>query len=167
MKKYLVLTLVMNGFLAAMAQSDSAKCINEINDAVWKPFVKHLISGNKKSFRLLHSKRITRVLIDNNEVQDYEKYFPLQNRDDTVSNSGDLSRFFELRFDKRICNGNKAWESGYYKGTVTQTGTQLRTYYGRFFVVLEKEEGTWKIITDADTGKDATAENFNSARPIE
>ena len=168
MKKKLILAAGIMGFLYAGAQPDSAKCISEINTAVWKPFVKHLISGNKKSFRALHSKRITRVLIDNNLLQDYDQYFPLQDQKDTLSiNNRNISRGFELRFDKRICNGSKAWETGYYKGTITEAGKEGRTYYGRFFVILEKEDGGWKIIVDADTGKDASPENFNRAVPIE
>jgi hypothetical protein len=169
MEKKLILAAGIIGFLYTAAQSGSTKCSNEINTAVWKPFIKHLISGNKKGFRALHSKRITRVLIDDNLLQDYDKYFPLQNQNDTLSanNNNDITRGFELRFDKRICNGSKAWETGYYRGTVTRTGKEKRTYYGRFFVVLEKEEGVWKIIVDADTLKDASPENFNRASPIE
>ena len=48
-----------------------------------------------------------------------------------------------------------------------QQEKEARSYYGRFFVVLEKENGTWKILVDADTGKDANEENFNQAFPME
>lgn len=90
-------------------------CNKEINEAVWKPFVKHLLSGNSPDFRALHSKRITRVQIDQNILQDYEKYFPADKRNDTSSSRTSIARTFELRFDKRICNGNKAWETGFNK----------------------------------------------------
>ncbi len=76
-------------------------------------------------------------------------------------------RSFELRFDKRISNGAKAWESGYYKGTFTQDGKPPRSWYGRFFVVLTKEGGTWKILVDADTGKEANEENFSKASAMQ
>jgi len=78
-----------------------------------------------------------------------------------------VTRTFEPRFDKRICNGNKAWETGFYKGSVTEAGKEKQVYYGRFFVVLEKEEGVWKIITDADTTVDGNAGNFDKALPME
>jgi hypothetical protein len=167
MKKCLIVALSILTFVNSNAQADSSNCVKEINEQVWKPFVTHLISGNNKSFRALHSKRITRVLIDNNILQDYDKYFPVNKRNDTLSPAKGGTRQFELRFDKRICNGNKAWETGYYKGTVTEAGKEERSYYGRFMVVLEKEEGAWKIIVDADTGKEAGAENFNKAAPVE
>lgn len=167
MKKYLIVAAAVLFFVNATAQTDSANCAKEINEVIWNPFVKYLVSGDNKAFRALHSKRISRVIIDNNVLQDYEKYFPPNKRNDTVSSNTRVSRLFELRFDTRICNGNKAWETGYYKGTVTEAGKEKRIYYGRFFVVLEKEEGVWKIMVDADTAKEATAENFNKAAPIQ
>ncbi len=152
-------------FMSAGAQSDSLNCAREINQQVWKPFITHLTSGNKESFKSLHSKRITRVLIDNNTIQDYDKYFPSgkENRKPAEHSK----RLFELRFDKRICNGTKAWETGYYKGTVLEEGKDTRYYYGRFTVVLEKENEGWKIIVDADTGANANEENFRNANPME
>ncbi len=166
MKKLSFLLFAVLFFLTARAQSDSLKWVREINEQVWKPFITHFISGNKEGFRAVHSKRITRVEIDRGMVLDYDKYFPPidPNLAPVKRNS---NRLFELRFDKRISNGNRAWESGYYKGTVIQEGKEPWSYYGRFFVVLEKENGVWKILVDADTGKEANEENFNKAFPME
>ncbi len=166
MRKVLLLSVSFLFYFASGAQSDSLKWVKEINDQVWKPFINHFISGNQEGFRSVHSKRITRVEIDRNVVLDFEKYFPSEdlNVQPVKRNS---NRLFELRFDKRISNGTRAWESGYYKGTIIQEGKEPRSYFGRFYVVLEKEEGTWKIQVDADTGKDANEENFNKAFPME
>jgi hypothetical protein len=164
MKKGLLPFFTILFFLHAQGQSDSIKWVKEINEQVWKPFVASLTSGNNEDFKALHSKRITRVLVDNNLIQDFQKYFPAGSK---KSNDSTIKFLFELRFDKRIANGTKAWETGYFKGTVLQTGKETRTYYGRFLVVLEKENGVWKIIVDADTRKDATEENFRAASPME
>ncbi|MEO6539679.1 MAG: hypothetical protein ABIN74_01765 [Ferruginibacter sp.] len=166
MKKSLLFSLSCLLIITAKAQSDSLKSVKEINEQVWTPFITHFISGNKEGFRSVHSKKITRVEIDRGLVLDYDKYFPPVNSNGKQP-SPDFRRLFELRFDKRISNGTKAWESGYYKGTVIQEGKEPRSYYGRFFVVLEKEKGTWKIIVDADTGKEANEENFNKAFAME
>lgn len=165
MKKFLLLFTGILFFTAVGAQTDSLNWVKEINEQVWKPFVEHFVSGNKAGFRAVHSKNITRVQIDAGIVQDYERYFPA----DTGSNPAwrNVKRQFELRFDKRISNGTQAWESGYYKGTVMQEGKETRSYYGRFYVVLQKENETWKILVDADTGKEATKGNFEAARPME
>jgi hypothetical protein len=166
MKKFLLLTAAVLFFIHVGAQADSLKWTKEINEQVWKPFIKHFTSGNKEGFKSVHSKRITRVEIDRNIVQDFEKYFPLLDSNSAPVKKNTI-RLFELRFDKRISNGTKAWESGFYKGTVIQEGKEIRAYYGRFFVVLEKENGIWKILVDADTGKDANEENFNRAFSME
>lgn len=166
MNKFLLLTLTFFYFASANAQSDSLKWVTEINEQVWKPFVAHFISGNKEGFRNVHSKRITRIEIDRGKVLDHEKYFPPVDHNGKQP-SQSFQRLFELKFDKRISDGKKAWESGYYKGTVMQEGKEPRSYYGRFFVVLEKEEGVWKILVDADTGKDANEESFSKAFSME
>lgn len=166
MKKYFLLGAAILFSCLANAQSDSLRWVREINEQVWKPFITHLVSGDKAAFSSVHSKRITRVEIDRGVILDFEKYFP-----PAEANSGPPKKkadwLFELRFDKRVSNGVKAWESGYYKGTVTQEGKDPRSYYGRFFVVLEKEKNTWKILVDADTGKDANEENFSKSSPME
>lgn len=166
MRRYFLSSVLLLLFLNAAAQQDSLKWVQEINEQVWKPFTAHLISGNKEGFRNVHSKKITRIEIDRGVIQDYEKYFPPAT---PGSGAGQKKpdRLFELRFDKRISNGTMAWESGYYKGTVMQPGKEPRYYYGRFYVVLEKENGTWKILVDADTGKNANEENFNKASLME
>jgi Domain of unknown function (DUF4440) len=166
MKKIKLLTVAVLFFLTASAQSDSLKWVKEINEQVWKPFITHFISGNQEGFRAVHSKRIIRVEIDRGVLKDYEKYFPPVSPASSPVKKN-TSRMFELRFDKRISDGNRAWETGYYKGTVMQAGKESRSYYGRFFVVLEKEDGTWKILVDADTGKEANEENFNNAFSME
>ncbi len=166
MKKLLLLSAIALFSLPAKAQPDSLKWIKEINEQVWKPFIAHLTSGNQEGFRNVHSKRVTRVEIDGKAVLDYEKYFPpIDPNAAPVKKNSKL--LFGLRFDKRISNGTRAWETGYYKGTVMQEGKEPRSYYGRFFVVLEKEDGTWKILVDADTGKDANEANFSKAFSME
>jgi hypothetical protein len=166
MKKLLLVAAASLYFLHSNAQPDSLKWVTEINEQVWKPFITHFTSGNKEGFRAVHSKRVTRVEIDRGQVLNYDKYFPPIDPNGKQP-SQSFRRQFELRFDKRISNGTKAWESGYYKGTVIQEGKEPRSYYGRFFVVLEKEDGTWKILVDADTGAAANEENFNKAHPME
>lgn len=160
--------LLLTGIListVSVAQTDSLKWVKEINEQVWKPFITHLISGDKAAFSSVHSKQVTRVEIDNGTILDFEKYFPQQDKSNKFAKKAD--RKFELRFDKRISNGTHAWESGYYKGSVLQDGKETRTYYGRFYVVLQKENGNWKILVDADTGKEATKENFETASSME
>ncbi len=164
MKKLPLCIAALLLFSNSFAQSDSLKWVNEINEQVWRPFIAHFISGNKEGFRAVHSKRITRVEIDRGVVLDYDKYFPPI---DPKAKQPNYKRLFELRFDKRVSNGTRAWESGYYKGTMITEGKEPRSYYGRFYVVLEKENEVWKILVDADSNKEANETNFNKASAME
>jgi hypothetical protein len=164
MKKFLLSFGALLFFMNAGAQTDSLKWVKEINDQVWKPFISSFTSGDKQGFRNVHSKRVTRVEIDRNVVMNYEKYFPPIDPNAPKRNG---KTEFELRFDKRISNGNNAWESGFYKGTFIQEGKAPHSWYGRFYVMLEKENGTWKILVDADTGREANEENFKKASSME
>lgn len=164
MKRLLFLAVLFS--FEASGQSDSLKWVKEINEQVWKPFITHFTSNNREGFKSLHSKRITRVEVDRNLVRDFDKYFPPLDSA-ALALRAKKKRSFDLRFDKRISNGDKAWETGFFKGTVQEEGKQALTYYGRFFIVLEKENGVWKILVDADTGIGATEENFKNAFSME
>ena len=60
----------------------------------------------------------------------------------------------ELGFTQRISSEDKAFEVGFYKriSINTQTGEQGKSF-GRFHVLLRKENGTWKIIMMLIPGK--------------
>ncbi len=159
-KSGLLLFILAFSFLQASSQSDSLRWVKEINEQVWKPFVSHFISGDKEEFRAVHSKKIVRVNIDKNQVRDYNTYFPPIN---LGQNEQKVDRLFEIRFSKRISNGTMAWETGFFKGAVNSQGKEQVIYYGKFYIVLEKENGIWKIIVDADSNKEANEELFNNA----
>lgn len=69
-------------------------------------------------------------------------------------------------FYPRISSEDKALEAGYFKttGINRQTGEQRKSF-GRFHVLLRKENGIWKNVKNADTGERASEENFNKANP--
>lgn len=165
MKKFKLFLLALLIYSGVNAQTDSLKWVTEINEQVWKPFTAHFISGNKEGFKSLHSKRIARIIIDNGIIKNFDQYFPKPGENES-SEKKYSSRAFELRFDKRISNGTTAWETGFFKGTVYQEGKEPRTYFGQFYILLEKEDGIWKIVMDADSNKAANAELFNKASPM-
>jgi Uncharacterized MobA-related protein len=56
-----------------------------------------------------------------------------------------MKQTVELRFTKRIGQKELAVEVGIYKTTTTNPGGENQVFYGRFHVVLRKENGIWKI----------------------
>jgi hypothetical protein len=156
MKTLMLLSLLTVGFLA-IGQNHQ----KDINDQVWKPFIKSFNSGDNEGFKAVHSKEVFRVEQDNNKVLNYDQYFPKQTPKRTGTNN------IELRFLQRIASADKAFEVGYYKSTHTTADGKVFTGYGKFHVALRKENGIWKILVDADAKSDANEQTFQAAKPME
>ena len=118
---------------------------------------------NSKS---VHSKDVVRVIQEDGQIFGYDQYFK-KIPDSLIAKWANWKKNIELRFTQRISSEDKAFEVGFYKTTSTniRTGEQRKSF-GRFHVLLRKENGTWKIIMDADTGEGASEENFNKASPM-
>jgi len=72
----------------------------------------------------------------------------------------------ELRFTERVSTKDLAVDVGVYKTTVTQKDGKIQRFYGRFHVVLRKENNSWKILVDTDSSEEKTIneQNFLSAQ---
>jgi ketosteroid isomerase-like protein len=161
---YLIVCMLI-GCMPAAAQNNNLT--KEINEQVWKPFIKGLGNKDDETFRSVHSKDVVRVIRDNNDIFGYDKYF--QKLPDSIkAKRADWSSTIELRFTQRIAAGDKAFETGYYKTTSTNRTTgEVRKGIGQFHVLLRKENGTWKIVMDADTSEGANEEVFAKANAME
>lgn len=167
-KKLLILTLltVVN---MTYAQTDQAN----INEQVWKPFTKAIMSQDVESFVALHSKDLVRAEINRKKVMGLEEYkrgmeagWPGWKESIEKSKS---KYTFELRFTERISNGTVAYEIGYFKNESITASGEKRESYGKFHVVLRKEDGIWKILVDSDSneGGNITREMFETAKALE
>jgi len=58
------------------------------------------------------------------------------------------------------------FEKSHEKDTNIQTSEQTKSF-GRFHVLLRKENGAWKIVMDADTREGTSEEHFNKASPTQ
>jgi ketosteroid isomerase-like protein len=147
------------------AQGDSLQ--KQINDQVWKPFIKSFNSGDEEGFKAIHSRDMIRVLQDNQQIFGYERYF--QKTPDSVRLKwGNWEKEIELRFLQRIAGNDKAFEVGFYKTrSFNPTTGESRTGYGKFHVLLRKEEGRWKILMDADANEGTNESVFEKARPMD
>ena len=81
---------------------------------------------------------------------------------------GQWKKNIELRFIQRIAASGKAFEVGYYKTTGTDTATgKTRTGYGKFHVLLRRENNIWKILMDEDANENTTEAVFQTGKPLE
>ncbi|HUR09736.1 MAG TPA: hypothetical protein VM012_00100 [Flavitalea sp.] len=165
MKTFFLITVSLLISGAISAQSDSLQ--QEINDQVWKPFIKAFSELDTDGFMHVHSTDMTRVIQDGKQVQTYEQYYQSNRRGDDRARLGNRKRKIELRFIQRIAGNGRAFEVGYYKTTNVAPDGKEQNFYGKFQVLLRKESGTWKIIMDADARADASDEVFKSAAAME
>ena len=149
--------------LPLKAQKDSIRRI--INKDVWIPFIKAFNEGDREAFLAVHSKDVSRVL--DNTIWDYNEYAQHTQQGNAAMKQKKMAQKLELRFTRRVANGDRAYDVGYYKGTATDADGKSRSYYGKFTVLLRKEEGRWKILMDQDSPEDASEATFQKASPIE
>lgn len=126
----------------------------QINDQVWYPFMQSYQDLDTEAFMRLHSAKLVRMDLNEGLQYDIDTYFIHQQDVNDHYKSTRKRRTIELRFQHRSVQDSFAYEIGYYKATSyvprEPKGTE---YYGKFNVILKKEEGTWKIVSDADHGQ--------------
>lgn len=140
----------------------------EINDQVWRPFISTFNNLDTKGFLAIHSKDLVWSARDTKQILNWEEYLALREKSNKRNLAEGISRTLELRFSERIANSDRAIDVGIYKMTVTDRSGKSESHYGRFHVVLRKENGIWKILVDTDSSEGDTidAEDFNAAKSI-
>jgi hypothetical protein len=156
-----MLVLVMN---SAISQSDSLQ--QQINEQVWKPFIASFNSMDTEKFMSVHSKQMTRVIQDSKQIYGYDKYFHENQQGDERSKQANRKRSIELRFIQRIAGDGKAFEVGYFKTTNFLPDGKSRSGYGKFHVLLQKENGVWKILMDTDASENTNETVFQTGKPL-
>ncbi len=163
--------VILLALVSAAAFSQNSE--KEINEQVWKPFIKTLLAHDVDGFMNLHSKDVMRVERDHRHILNFEQYkkdlnlsWPAWKQAMEVEKTKDT---FELRFLERTSNGSQAFEVGYYKNETINAKGEKRTGYGQFHVALRKENEVWKILVDSDSNNNRTIteEMFQAAKPVE
>lgn len=165
--KHFICLLVLAVIAGTSCPAQENLLVKEIDEQVWKPFIRSFNSDDNKGFRDVHSKEMIRVIQDGKDIFGYEQYFR-EMPDSVKARRSDWKKNIELRFIQRIAKNDKAFDVGYYKTTSVNIKTgETRKGIGKFHVLLRKENGVWKILMDADTSEGVTEEAFNKAAPIE
>lgn len=158
--------LTLSLFVVPLSAQDRQR---EINEQVWKPFIKTFNEHDTQGFMAIHSKDVVRSPRESKSVWNWDQYYQNQLKGDERARSNNSKRELELRFTERLSNGDLAVEVGVYKTTsIPEEGT-ARSFYGRFHVVLRKENNTWKILVDTDSseGNTISEKDFLAASPME
>ncbi|HRI79855.1 MAG TPA: DUF4440 domain-containing protein [Cyclobacteriaceae bacterium] len=138
----------------------------EINEQVWKPFIENFSNRNTAGFMAVHSKDVVRSPRDSKAIFGWDEYNRQLQQSQSKTPRG--TRSIELRFTERIIKDNLAFDVGIFKTTFKPNGGTPNDYYGRFHVILRKENGTWKILVDTDSSEGGTIgeKDFLAAREM-
>ncbi len=161
----LLSALIVACSVTSPAQSNNHQA--DINAQVWKPFIKFFSSRDQKGLASVHSKDVARVVQDDGRILNASEYFK-EPSDAQKARNTDRTLAIELRFIQRIASDDKAFEVGYYKTTTTDIKTGAsRSNYGKFHVLLRKEDGKWKILMDADANDNTNEAVFLTGEPLQ
>ena len=150
---------------AIPVKSNSIKNLQDINNDVHEKFYQAYDSLDYKLMETIHSKKLIRIPADRNIILDYEEYMEQNRRSFAHTKKNDGALNIELRFFERLNNDSVASERGFYKFTINKGREDERIYYGKFHVLLIKEDNTWKIMMDYDSNENNTIgeEDFSNA----
>ncbi|TGV01663.1 YybH family protein [Flavivirga rizhaonensis] len=133
------------------AISQNINDLKEINTQIWSNFSKSFETLDYELFESLHSKDLIRVNGgDYKSIRNKEAY--LEGYKSRWRNPV-LSQSISFRFLERICKDDMASERGVYKFTINPRTENQKIYYGKFHVILRKEDNLWKILIDYDSSE--------------
>jgi ketosteroid isomerase-like protein len=150
--KTLLILLCATVAITAHAQTSQT----EINTQVWEPFITSFNNHQAEAFMAVHSKDVIRSPRDSKTVLNWNDYKKSQVEGDQEDIKAKRKRTLTLRFTERISNNSLAVEVGVYKTSYRLSDGKTMDYYGRFHVVLRKENGVWKILVDTDSSENGT-----------
>lgn len=163
--KYLNTIILL--IIALASYSQNLVSNKEIDEQIWKPFMKSFGNGDDATFQSLHSKEVIRVVVDGNEIYGFDQYFkPVP--DSIKIKDAIFEKSIEIRHKKRVSSAENAFEIGYYKTTYKNLKTDKSiSGYGKFTVLLNKENGFWKIVMDADANEGTNEKIFRTGKKVE
>jgi len=128
----------------------------DINRDIWTPFSEAYASNDAAKYIALHAKDFIRASGGGKNSLDLAGYADEveQSFAWTAENGGRVS--IEFRFFERLASATTASERGFYKYTHYPKEGTPRSFYGKFHVMLRKENGVWKIATDYDSNEGGT-----------
>ena len=172
----LPITLVLLVFTSinvlAQQQKNSAEALDKTTTAlytdVWLPFMQSYRALDVDTFMSVHANDLTRVLIDQNKIQNRPEY--VTQMTGVFSQLKGAGQQIDIKFSilSTATDGDKAYQTGYYCFSMRASNQEEFTPrgYGFFNVFLTKEDGLWKIATDADKQAVLSYDEFEKAGTV-
>lgn len=135
------LLLIGNGLLSQDLQAIQ----DEIDAQIWEPFKEAYEARDAEAFFSIHAPEIMRITMSGIRVGEEYRETITQ----SFARPDQAPRTIEFRFEQRLVKDSVAYEVGMYQLVVQDDSHAV--YFGRFHVVLKKENGQWLIHQDYDT----------------
>lgn len=167
MVRRILFLLLISGAITTnvLGQGDSLQ--KQINQQVWKPFIEAFNAFDTEKFMSVHSREMTRVIQDPKIIFGFEQYYQNVRADNERNKTENRKLTLELRFTQRIASEGRAFDVGYFKVTSQRPDGTTNSFYGKFHVLLRKENGIWKILMDADARDNSNEEVFQKAQGLD
>ena len=139
----------------AYAQKESLEAVNQ---QIWSNFTKAFETQDYKLFESFHHRDFIRISGNGKSIKGKSKYIDSYK---TRWEGSQLDQTISFRFLERINNGAVGSERGIYKLVIDPNTNKERAYYGKFHVVLKKENEQWYILMDYDSDEGGTINDTN------
>src|SRR5690349_20922155 len=145
-----LITCLLSGILVSSAAQTPQQ---EINQHVWKTFIKAYNSFDTELFMSLYASDVIRVPRDDKKILSFAEYRKNINRENQFNKNYNIKASLEVRFTERVHTATTAYETGIYKIDLIENTGKKATIYNSFMVVLRNINGQWKICVDADSAE--------------
>ncbi len=141
--------------------------LHQINQQVYANFSKAFDQADIALFKSIHSKDLIRIGSWSQRIRHFDEY--MEGYEKRWSNPNFKPSAIEFRFLERIYSDTLASERGIYKTTSNKNTPQEKSSYGKFHVLLIKEDGKWKFLMDYDSNEGNTIDenSYQAAYPID
>jgi len=154
--------------IAQLGFAQNKDYLTAINEQVWHDFTLAFEKLDHQLLRAVHSTEMVRIEGDRQSIQELDPYMEgYASWFQQVKQAGNTLQI-RLRFLERINTDHTASERGIYQLTIKDAQDTDQIYYGKFHVVLKKENDVWKIVMDYDSSEGNTIgeEDFKAANNI-
>lgn len=164
----ILISIILLLVLINPAKAQSLKNLEDINDQVWSNFYQVFDSLDHSLMESIHSQHLIRIPADRKIIINYKEYMDQYKLTFAKIKQNRGTLHITLRFLERINNDFAASEIGIYKFVINQNKRNEKVIYGKFHVILIKEDNVWKILMDYDSNENNTIgeDDFNKAHGI-
>ena len=144
---FLVLSFCFSTHIIFCQEVQDSLALAQVDQQVWIPFMKAYKENDVELYNSIHTDDVLRITPWGIRIGDEYKNKNIEN----FARPNQKEKRIDFRFQHRVVKDSLIYDVGYYKLDYFEGSEISQTHYGRFHVLLKKENGTWKIAQDWDS----------------